>query len=347
MKALCYQGPKDIRYETVADPVLEDSRDVLVKMEACGICGSDLHIYHGFDLSDNRNCGYTVGHEAIGEIVEIGKEVRNFKPGDRVMLSASVGCGACHSCLSGNVQACTTGPMRIYGLGRSLAGCQAEAIRVPAADFNAARVPEGISLEQAVMLTDNLPTAWFGCLNADIKPGDTVAVIGLGPIGLMAVESAFLFGASRVFAIDLIAERRHIATKLGAIPLDPSSAVEEIRDATHGRMASCAIEAVGLETTIQLAISLVAKQGAVSVIGAGVDLCKNFPIRELLTRNLTFRAGVCSVQDYWERLVPLIQHGRLHPEQFVTHTLPLAQGRHAYQIFDTRSDGALKMIMKP
>lgn len=347
MKALCYRGPQTIRYETVADAKLEDDGDIVLRMEACGICGSDLHIYHGLPFPGTKTPCFSVGHEAIGEVMEVGKAVRRFRPGDRVMLSASVGCGACRNCLMGNVQACTTAAMRIYGIGRELAGCQAEAIRVPAADFNVSLIPEGISIEQAIMLTDNLPTAWFGCINAGIRPGDTVAVVCLGPIGLMAVESAFALGASRVFAVDLLAERRQIAASLGATPLEPTTALTEIHDATSGRMAHCAVEAVGLDATIQLAIGLVAKQGTISVVGAGTATSKDFPIRELLIRNLTFRAGVCSVQEHWELLIQLIQQGRLHPERFVTHSFPLNQGEEAYRMFDARTDGALKMVMTP
>ncbi|MDO1496543.1 alcohol dehydrogenase catalytic domain-containing protein [Pseudomonas putida] len=347
MKALCYRGPRTVHYETVADARLEDDGDIVLRMEVCGICGSDLHVYHGQPFPGTETPCFSVGHEAVGEVMEVGKAVRRFRAGDRVMLSASVGCGACRNCLIGNVLACTNAPMRIYGIGRGLPGCQAEAIRVPAADVNASLIPEGISVEQAIMLTDNLPTAWFGCLNADIQPGDTVAVVGLGPIGLMAVESAFVLGASRVFAIDLVAERRKLATQLGAIALEPASALNEIREATGGRMAHCAVEAVGLDATIQLAISLVARQGTVSMVGAGTATSRDFPIRELLIRNLTFRAGVCSVQEHWEKLIHFIQQGRLHPERFVTHTLPLNQGADAYRMFDARTDGVLKMLMTP
>ncbi|WP_150305187.1 alcohol dehydrogenase catalytic domain-containing protein [Pseudomonas saliphila] len=347
MKALCYRGPRTIHYESVADARLEDDSDIVLRMEACGICGSDLHIYHGQPFSGTETPCFSVGHEAVGEVMEVGKAVRRFRSGDRVMLSASVGCGTCRNCLIGNVLACTNAPMRIYGIGRGLAGCQAEAIRVPAADVNARLIPEGISVEQAIMLTDNLPTAWFGCINAGIRPGDTVVIVGLGPIGLMAVESAFVLGASQVFAIDLVPERRQIAASLGATPLEPATALAEVHDATDGRMAHCAVEAVGLDATIQLAIALVARQGTVSVVGAGTATSKDFPIRELLIRNLTFRAGVCSVQEHWESLIRFIQQGRLHPERFVSHSLPLSQGAEAYRMFDARTDGALKMLMTP
>jgi threonine dehydrogenase-like Zn-dependent dehydrogenase len=156
--------------------------DAIVRMDRCGICGSDLHIYQGHGFTEDL--GYCVGHEAVGEVVEVGRGVRRLKAGDKVMLSAAVGCGSCANCLAGEINRCITGRAGCYGLSHNLEGCQAEAIRVPAADFNAAPIPEGLTADQALMLTDNLPTAWFGLRNAEVGPGDTVAVVGLGPIGL-------------------------------------------------------------------------------------------------------------------------------------------------------------------
>src|SRR5580658_879169 len=214
MKALLYQGPRNIVCESFDDPKLADERDAIVKMTRCGICGSDLHIYHGQGFSPDL--GFCVGHEAVGEVVEVGRGVKQLKVGQSVMLSAAVGCGACGPCLAGNVNQCRNGMAGCYGLSHRLEGCQAEYIRVPAADYNAAAIPEGLSEDQALMLTDNLPTAWFGLKGARIEPGETVAVVGLGPIGLMAVEGAFVLGAAQVFAIDLVPERRAIAASLGA-----------------------------------------------------------------------------------------------------------------------------------
>jgi 2-desacetyl-2-hydroxyethyl bacteriochlorophyllide A dehydrogenase len=345
MKALLYKGPRDIVYETFADPVLMDDRDAIVRMERCGICGSDLHIYHGEGFS--RDLGFCVGHEAIGEVVEIGRGVRRLKVGDKVMLSAAVGCGACAPCLAGNVNRCANNAAGCYGLSHALEGCQAEGIRVPAADTNAWLIPEGITPDQALMLTDNLPTAYFGCKNAGIGPGQDVAVVGLGPIGLMAVEAAFVLGAARVFAVDLVPERRAIAASLGAIALDPATAVEEVRAATRGRLADCAVEAVGADATITLAMKLVGRQGTVSVVGVNQSRDFSFPMGLAFMKSLTFRIGTCSVPEHWPELVPLIQAGRLHPERFVTHEMPLSQGAEAYQLFDARRAGALKMVLTP
>jgi 2-desacetyl-2-hydroxyethyl bacteriochlorophyllide A dehydrogenase len=343
MKALCYFGARHIRYDSMADPDLHDERDILVKMDRCGICGSDLHIYQGHGFTEDL--GYCVGHEAVGEVVEIGRGVHRVKVGDKVMISAAVGCGACAPCLAGDVNHCRNNAMQCYGLSSRLQGCQAEAIRVPAGDFNVATIPEGLTADQALMLTDNLPTAWFGCKNAGIRPGQTVVVVGLGPIGLMAVEGAFVLGASRVFAVDLVPERRAIAESLGAIALDASEAVAAIAEATQGRMADCAVEAVGADATINLAIKVVGRAGTVSVIGVNQTRRFAFDMAVAFVKGLTFRIGTCSVQAHWPELVPLIQQGRLRPERFITHEMPLSDGAEAYRLFDARQAGALKMVM--
>jgi 2-desacetyl-2-hydroxyethyl bacteriochlorophyllide A dehydrogenase len=343
MKALCYHGPRDIRYDSMADAALQDDRDILVKMELCGICGSDLHIYHGQGFSEDL--GFCVGHEAVGEVMEVGRSVKRVKTGDKVMISAAVGCGACVRCLAGDINHCLNNAMQCYGLSHRLEGCQAEAIRVPAGDFNVAPIPDGLTGDQALMLTDNLPTAWFGLRNADIKPGQTVVVVGLGPIGLMAVEGAFVLGASRVFAIDLVPERRAIAASLGAIALDAAEAIPQIAEATQGRMADCAVEAVGADATINLALKAVGRAGTVSVIGVNQTRDFRIDMAVAFIKGLTFRIGTCSVPEHWTELIPLIQQGRLHPERYITHTLPLAEGAEAYRLFDARTAGALKMVM--
>ena len=343
MKALLYHGARDIRYGSIADPVFKDDRDAIVKMERCGICGSDLHIYHGEGFSPDL--GFCVGHEAIGEVVEVGRGIRKLKPGDKVMLSAAVGCGSCEMCLAGHITRCLNNQMQCYGLSANLQGCQAEAIRVPAADFNAYPIPEGLTPDQALMLTDNLPTAWFGCLGAEIAPGKTVVVVGLGPIGLMAVEGAYVMGASQVFAVDLVAARRARAATLGAMALHSDQAAAAIMEATKGRMADSAVECGGADATIKLAMNLVGRSGAVSAIGVNQNQQFNFPMCAAFFKGLTFRIGKCSVQDTWQALVPLLRQGRLHPEAFISHTMPLSEGTEAYRLFDARKDGALKMVM--
>ncbi len=343
MKALCYHGPRDIRYEGMADAAIAGEGDIVVKMRCCAICGSDLHIYHGQGFS--ADLGFCVGHEAVGEVVEVGPAVRRHRVGDAVMISAAVGCGACSECLAGRITRCLTGAMGCYGLSARLQGCQAEAIRVPAGDFNAAPIPDGLTQDQALMLTDNLPTAWFGLKGAAIEPGEDVAVVGLGPIGLMAVEGAYVLGAARVFALDLVPERRAMAESLGAVGVDPANAVAVIGEATQGRMVAKAIECSGADGAIKAAIAVVGRGGVVSCIGVNQNPSFDFDMRMAFFKGLSFKTGTCSVQEYWPELVPLIRQGRLHPDRFITHRLPLSEGAEAYRLFDARENGALKMVM--
>jgi threonine dehydrogenase-like Zn-dependent dehydrogenase len=197
------------------------------------------------------------------------------------------------------------------------------------------------------MMTDALATAWFGARNADIRPGSSVAVIGLGPIGLMAVDSAFVMGAGVVYAIDPVPERRAMAEASGAIALAPEIALETIREATHGRKLDCIIEAVGHDSTVDLALRLVTRRGTVSVIGVQQSRRFAFPLERAFAAGLTFRIGTCSVPEEWPALIPLVQSGRLRPERYISHTLPLSAGSDAYATFERREAGALKMVLTP
>lgn len=345
MKALRYYGARDVRYEAMDDPTPQSDRDAIIKVTACSICGSDLHIYHGHGFSED--VGFCVGHEAVGEVVEVGRGVHRLKVGDRVMIPAAVGCGLCRSCLAGNVANCEYNAGSCYGLSAKLQGSQADAVRVPAADVNAVSVPDGVSMEQALMMTDALATAWFGARNADIKPGSSVAVIGLGPIGLMAVDSAFVMGAHVVYAIDPIAERRAMAEASGAIALHPDEALERIKQDTHGNKLDCVVEVVGSEATVDFALRLVKRRGTVSVIGVQQSRRFAFPLERAFAAGLTFRIGTCSVPEELPALFPLVQSGRLRPEKYVSHRMPLSQGAEAYRLFEAREAGALKMVLTP
>ena len=345
MKALRYYGARDVRFEAMDDPTPQSDREAIVQVSACSICGSDLHIYHGHGFSED--VGFCVGHEAVGEVVEVGSAVSRIKVGDKVMLPAAVGCGACRSCLAGNVANCEFNAGSCYGLSAGLQGSQADAVRVPAADMNAVKVPDGISMDQALMMTDALATAWYGARRAEIVPGSSVAVIGLGPIGLMAVEAAFVMGAGVVYAIDPIAERRALAAEAGAVALHPQDALEMIREATQGRKVECVIEVVGSDATVDLALRLVARRGTVSVIGVQQSKRYAFPLERAFAAGLTFRAGTCSVPEELPALFPLVQSGRLKPEKFISHRLPLSEGAEAYRLFEAREAGALKMVLVP
>ncbi|MEN6542073.1 alcohol dehydrogenase catalytic domain-containing protein [Parvibaculum sp.] len=345
MKGLIYQGKRDIVLADVPEPKILDDRDIIVAVKACSICGSDLHIYNGDTFFDQT--GYCVGHEAVGEVVEIGRGVHERRVGERVMISAAVGCGSCPPCLAGVVLRCERNLQQCYGLSNQLQGSQAEAVRVPAGDFNAAPIPEGLTDEQALMLTDAAATAWFGCELARISPGGQVAVIGLGPIGLMAVEDAFVMGAARVFAIDPVPERRAIASSLGAVALDPSTAVDVIREATKGRMLDSVLEAAGVSSALSLALSLVGRMQNVGAIGVNLSPSFDFPVGLLFMHGINLAIGTCSVPSYWPKLVPLIQQGRLRPEQFITNRMALADGPRAYAAFDQREAGTLKSVLVP
>src|SRR5690349_13631547 len=247
MRALTYHGPYDVRVTDVADPVPFDAEAAVVAVRACGICGSDLHIYEGHGFSSDL--GFCVGHEAVGEVVAVGSAVTRFRVGDSVLVPGSVGCASCAPCRAGYVLGCERQRSGCYGLSALLPGSQAEAVAVPSADGNLVAIPDGVSDDAALVLTDNAPTAWYGARRARIEPGDVVAVVGLGPVGIMSVLSAQIMGAARVLAIDLVPERRAAAAALGAEPVegDPKVAVREM---TGGRGAGVVLEAVGADATI-------------------------------------------------------------------------------------------------
>lgn len=345
MKALVYHGPQDIRCEEVPDPVLHDGRGAVVRITSAAICGSDLHIYGGHGFSPTT--GYTVGHEAIGEVVAVGPDVDRFAVGDRVLVPGSVGCGRCDACSLGITVSCDNlrSEGGCYGLGAPhLGGCQAEAVAVPAADMNLVHQPDGVSDDAALLLTDNGPTGWYGARLGRVGPGDSVAVVGLGPVGAMAVKAALLMGAAQVFAIDLVPERRDRAAAMGAIPIvgDP---VAEVRARTRGKGADVAIEAVGSDATISLALSLVGSGGRVGVVGVSQNMAFPFPMALAQVRCIEFAAGLTSVQRELRELLPLCAAGRLRADDVVTHHLALSDGPEAYAMFAARDGGVGKIVL--
>ncbi len=345
MRGLVYHGPNDIRCDDLADPTPPDASGLVVEVETTAICGSDLHNYHGHMGPDT---GYGIGHECIGTVVEKGSEVHRFGTGDRVLVPGLVGCGACDPCRVGAVNACELGNSPVYGNNMGLGGAQAEAVAVPRADFALRRIPDGISAEQAVTLTDILPTGYYGALGAEISPGDDVVVIGAGPVGMMAILSAQLFGPARVFVIDSVPERLAMAERLGAIPCNvEEDAPEQIRAATDGLGPHSVIEAVGADATIQTALWLVRQGGAVSVVGANLNMEFPFPMGIAMARSLTFRIGICPVPQTWPTLIPLVLAGKLRPEFVFTHRMALSEGAAAYELFDSRRDGVVKILLDP
>ncbi len=341
MRALVYRGHKRVELENVPDARVPGPDGALVRATSVAICGSDLHGYHG-PVNEER-IGATMGHEAIGEVVEVGPETRSVRPGDRVAVSAVVGCGRCGACQSLLTARCPNRETRVLNLG------QAEAIAVPAADSSLLRIPEGVTDEQAVLLTDILPTGYKGVRGAEIQPGGAVAVVGAGPVGQMAIETAFLFGPSRVFAIDQSPYRLAEAERLGAIPIDASEVdpVEAVLDQTGGAGCPHVIEAAGPQATVRIAFGVLAHGGALSQVGATADPEMTVNLMAAFGKDLTYRVGLVSPQYAWPELVPLLQEGKLHPERVFTHRLPMSDGPRGYEIFDNREDGVIKVLLDP
>lgn len=349
MRALTYQGPHDVRCTTAPDPSPGDGLGAVVRVTAAGICGSDLHIYHGHGFSDDL--GFCVGHEAVGEVVETGRDVRRFAVGDRVLVSASVGCAWCATCAGGHVAACENRrePWKefSYGMSHRLPGCQAEAVAVPHADVNLVRIPPGVSDDAAVLLTDNAPTAWYGCRRARIVPGQVVAVIGLGPVGQLAVQSAFAMGAARVLVVEPVAHRRERAVARGAEPVDAGNPKAHLKELTHGDGVDAVIEAVGADATIALAISAARRAGRVSIVGVSHNAAFPFRMDAAQIKELEFAIGLCSVQRELPALLALTAAGRIDPASLVTHRLGLSEGPAAYALLADRADGVGKVVLDP
>jgi 2-desacetyl-2-hydroxyethyl bacteriochlorophyllide A dehydrogenase len=341
MRTVVVDGPRSIRVDTRPDPALPGPDGVIVEVTASGICGSDLHFYEAdFPMPDP----IALGHEAIGTVVESGPDVRNVKVGDQVMVSSVTGCGSCPGCATSDPVMCYSG-FQIFG-GGVLGGAQADLLAVPAADFQVRKMPDGISTEQALLLTDNLPTGWAAAQRADIPFGGTVAVIGLGAVGLCALRSAFFQGAATVFAVDKVEGRLQRAARWGATPIT-SPATEAILAATGGRGADAVIDAVATDASLTDAINAVRPGGTVSVVG--VHDMNPFPLNALgcLIRSTTLRMTTAPVQRTWPELIPLLQSGRLDVDGIFTTTMPLADAAKAYATAESRSGDEVKILLTP
>lgn len=345
MRAVVLQGHRSVSVERVPDPTITTPDSAVIAVEHTAICGSDLHLYHG----DLGGAGIRLGHEFVGTVLETGNDVHRIRKGDRVLVSGVIGCGHCASCLARDPVTCSGGGPKVFGVGPDLHGGQAEMVTVPAADAFSLAIPEQVSAEQSVLLTDILPTGYLGALRADITPGSTVVVIGLGPVGVFALQCAALFGPARILAVDRVPERLRRARELGAEPIDASAGdtAAQVLAATHGRGASSVIEAVGADATVSDALRCAAPGGTVSVIGVNTNMAFAYPMPVALMRRLTFRVTLASIPSTWDALVPLIATGRLHPEQVFTHRVGLSQAADAYRMFDERTDGVLKVLLDP
>ncbi|WP_116040811.1 glutathione-independent formaldehyde dehydrogenase [Amycolatopsis palatopharyngis] len=375
MRAVVYQGPNDIQVQQVEDPRLEDPTDVIVRITTTAICGSDLHMYEGRTVAEP---GIVFGHENMGVVEEVGSGVASVRKGDRVCLPFNIACGFCRNCLAGNTGFCLTvnpgfagGAYGYVGMGPYKGG-QAEFLRVPFADFNCLQLPRGEEHEDDfAMLADIFPTGYHATELAHVSPGETVAVYGAGPVGLMAAYSAMLRGASEVFVVDKVADRLRLAEEIGAIPIDfsKSSAPEQIQERTDGGTDK-GIDAVGYQATVsggeeQPAVVLndlietVRPTGTLGVVGLYLPNDPGAPsedaqqgkllinIGRYFEKGLRMGSGQANVKSYNRHLRDLIIAGRAEPSFVVSQRKPLDEAADAYARFDRREEGYSKVVLTP
>ncbi|MDE3203179.1 MAG: alcohol dehydrogenase catalytic domain-containing protein [Acidobacteriota bacterium] len=341
MRQVVIDGPHSAKVIDAPDPAPPGPGDAVVKVELAGICGSDLHFYDG-DIPVGGPL--SVGHEFVGTVTAVGRDVTRFQPGDRVLTSSVAGCGHCAGCATGDPVTCVEGP-KVFGSG-ALAGGQAEAVAVPAADFQMIRIPEGVDDRSALLLTDNLNTGWIAARRADFAPGATVAVLGLGAVGQCAVRAALLLGAGRVLAVDPVAGRRQLAADFGAEPLEGPT-VESILEMTSGRGADAVIDAVALDATLDAALSAVRPGGTVSVVGVHHPGPYPLPILMGLFRSVTLRLTTAPVHQTWKELLPLVTSGRLRTDGIFTHTFGLEDAPDGYRLAAARNGDSIKVALEP
>ena len=389
MKATCWMGMQKMEVREVPDPRILSQSDCIVKITSTAICGSDLHLYNGF--LPMMEPGDIMGHEFMGEVVEVGKNVKNLKTGDRVVVPFPIACGHCAACEAKMYSVCENSNPNahiaeklmghsaagIFGyshLTGGFAGGQAEYARVPFADVGPLKVPEGLTDEQVLFLSDILPTGYMGAEMCGIKPGDTVAVWGAGPVGQFAIASAYLLGAEKVIAIDRFDYRLRMAReRAGAVTINYSevdSVIDVLKDLTAGRGPDHCIDAVGVEghthgvmyvhdrakqflrmqpdrpIALREAILSCANGGTVSVIGVYAGLIDKFPMNAVMNRSLTIKTGQCHVHRYMKPLLERIQKGEIDPTFVITHRLPLEQAAMGYRIFNDKQDNCEKIVLK-
>jgi threonine dehydrogenase-like Zn-dependent dehydrogenase len=391
MRAVTWQGTRDMRVETVPDPEIVNQGDVVIKVSATAICGSDLHLYNHFITSMQK--GDILGHEFMGEVVEVGREVKSLKKGDRVVVPFAIACGQCWFCRQGIFGACdnsnpnaeiveamygSTAGSGIFGYSHmygGYSGGQAEYARIPYADVGPIKVPDGVSDEQVLFLSDILPTGWQAALRGEIRPGDTVAVWGCGPVGYFAQQSAWLQGAARVIAIDRFRERLALSRDVCKAEVldyeETDDLVELLKQMTGGRGPDVCIDAVGLEAhghgflaksdkvkqtlglemdrpaAVRQTIQAAAKGGRVSIIGVYGGLMDKFPIGAFFGKGLKMVAGQCDVQQFLPELLKRVLDGDFDTTSLISHRLPLEDAPLAYQMFSDKTDGCTKVVMRP
>jgi len=389
MKAVCWHGKQDMRVDNVPDPKILNPRDAIIKITSTAICGSDLHLYNG--AMPGMEAGDIVGHEFMGEVVELGPGVTNLKKGDRVVVPFTISCGNCFFCKKTMWSLCDNSnpngqladkifghtPAGLFGYTHLLggyAGGQAEYARVPFADVGPMKVPEGLTDDQVLFLTDIFPTGYQAAENCDIQPGDTVAIWGCGPVGQFAIKSAFLLGAEHVIAIDNIPERLQLASKQGnvtTVNFGDENVLEQLQELTAGRGPDSCIDAVGLEAhgpspgemfdetktflrlasdranVLRQAILACRKGGTVSVPGVYGGLIDKIPFGAAMNKALTFKMGQTFVQRYLQPLMDHIEKGDIDPTFIITHRFNLSEAPKGYKIFDYKKEDCIKVVLKP
>jgi threonine dehydrogenase-like Zn-dependent dehydrogenase len=389
MRALCWEGKRTVEVQDVPDPKILNRRDAIVRVTSTAICGSDLHLFNGFIPSMEK--GDIMGHELMGEVVEVGPLVDNLKVGDRVVVPFPIACGNCWSCQQQLFSACentnpnawmaeemfghaTAGMFGYSHLTGGYAGGQAQFARVPFADVGPIKVPAGLTDEQVLFLSDIFPTGYMGAEFCDIKPGDTIAVWGCGPVGLLAIASAYLLGAERVIAIDRFPYRLQMAReKAGAetINYEEVGVYDTLMEMTGGRGPDACIDAVGLEAhtpglthvydrakqalmmesdrpiALREAIMACRNGGIVSVLGVYGGLIDKFPMGAVMNKGLTIKSGQTPVHRYMKPLLNRIERGEIDPSFIITHRLRLEDAPAAYDIFVKKEDDCVKVVLTP
>lgn len=344
MRAVTFQAPGEVRVDDVPEPEILEATDAIVRIEASGVCGSDLHIYHGRVKIDP---GFTIGHEYVGTVTAVGDDVRNVSVGDRVLGCFQTACGHCFFCRRGWFHKCDAS--RTFGHGAtlgSLQGTQADQALVPSADLVLRKVPDGMSEDVALFAGDVMGTGYHAAAESGLAPGDTAAVLGLGPVGLCAVQAAFAVGAAHVIAIDTVPERLKMAESFGAEAVhlteqDPRAAAKA---ATEGRGVDACIDAVGDPRALELAIRLTRKCGTVQAIGVYAERCE-VHMGLFWIKALNMRSGHANVIGHVDQVLELMSTGRLDPSPLVTHHMGLDEAPEAYALYDRRE--ALKIVLKP
>jgi 2-desacetyl-2-hydroxyethyl bacteriochlorophyllide A dehydrogenase len=344
MRAVTFQAPGEISIEERPEPEITSQDEAVIEVDATGICGSDLHIYHGRVQIEP---GFTIGHEFVGTVLEAGDGVSRVQPGDRVLGTFHTACGTCFFCLRGVFHKCDS--MRVFGHGKllgSLQGTQADRALIPHANMTLRKVPDGVKDDVALFAGDVMGTGYHAVAQSDLRPGDSLAVLGLGPVGLCAVQVAVAAGISPVLAIDSVEQRLELARAFGATPVhltedDPRG---EAKRVTDGRGVDAAIDAVGHPDALDLAIRLARKAGVVYAIGVYAEPCQ-VHMGLVWIKALTLRSGFANVIGHVDHVLDMLGSGKLDPTPLVTHHMPLDDAAEAYALYDRRE--AMKIVLTP